>query len=536
MITDQKLSFVLAESAGAVRTETFMGREFVVVPAVLVQSQVLNNNLGRTYLPEHEVTDAWADLWNMVPVIIDHPTHRGHPVSAKDPAVLNSRGVGFVFRAHAENGQLKADVYLDPSRVEDVPELAAILEALEEGNPVELSTGFPTLAQQAKGEAKGKKYDYVMQPKGADHLAVFTDKTGACSVADGCGLGVNCSAECGCTKQAPTVEVALMDEETMGRWERTLDRLSTFIREIGIGGSVAENESDEDRRRMLAESLRSTFGGPGRNIWVAAVFSEDGQVVFELDSQAEGPQLLRAGYEVAEDQSVSFSDPEPVRRITEFVPVANEQEEAGDSPNPDPNEGEDPSMNRKEVIAQLSSVCPLSAERLAELGDEELQALHEDYASRESEPAAEPAKEKTPEPAAQPAANAETGEKNQDGASEIAEALNTLTQEVRQLREARAEDQEALNELREITRPAVEERERERSELVSALSSNERVPYSEDELKPKSVEELRKLQALARGENYTGRGGPKVSATNRDEPQFMPPVPYWQDQTGKEAN
>ncbi len=63
------------------RTEELMGREFLVIDAVLVQGQVLNNNLGPTLLPPQDITEEWAEEWNGAPVIIhDHPLAAGSVV------------------------------------------------------------------------------------------------------------------------------------------------------------------------------------------------------------------------------------------------------------------------------------------------------------------------------------------------------------------------------------------------------------------------------------------------------------------------
>src|SRR5690606_36175203 len=127
------------QAYGPGRSEPLLGREFRVVPATLGRSQILHSNLGATYLPPVGITEAWADTANGAPVVIDHPTSTGVPISARAPSVLNARGVGFLFRTRAENGTLKGDVYLDESRASEVEGLSAILEKLDASEKVELS-------------------------------------------------------------------------------------------------------------------------------------------------------------------------------------------------------------------------------------------------------------------------------------------------------------------------------------------------------------------------------------------------------------
>jgi hypothetical protein len=180
----------------AARTKTLMGKEYRVVPAVLLRSQVLNNNLGRTFVPAQYFTDVWAEMWNGVPVVTkNHPQARGQSISARQPGILEQYGAGQVFNAAVRNvtgnPELTAQVWLDVDRADDVPELKEILKRLNNGETVELSTGFPVRVTAQTGVHNGEQYDAVLEPFGADHLAIFADKTGACSVSDGCGLGVN---------------------------------------------------------------------------------------------------------------------------------------------------------------------------------------------------------------------------------------------------------------------------------------------------------------------------------------------------------
>ena len=73
--------------------------------------------------------------------------------------------------------------------------------------------------------------------------------------------------------------------------------------------------------------------------------------------------------------------------------------------------------------------------------------------------------------------------------------------------------------------PAVEERERERTNLVAKLAGHFRVPFSEVELESKPLEELRKIEAMAEGQNYKGKGGPQ--GVENTEQQFAATQPYW---------
>lgn len=182
---------------GATRTVRLMGRDYLVVPAVMVQEQVLQNNLGRTFLPAEEINADFAAAANGAPVVFGHPKVRGQHVSARHPEILDAAGVGFVFHSRVEDSRLKGDIYLDLARKDQIADLKVVLEALETDQKVELSTSFNVRLDKTPGAHNGQKYDVVLRPVGTfDHLAIFASgEKGACSVADGCGLGANEEAE-----------------------------------------------------------------------------------------------------------------------------------------------------------------------------------------------------------------------------------------------------------------------------------------------------------------------------------------------------
>lgn len=202
----QQRAVVRVLSENTSRTATLMGRAFRVIPAVLVRSQVLRNNLGVAFLPADEITDDWAELWNGIPVLVgDHPRQHGQSVSARTPELWDARAAGWVFDAQAEQEsanvrRLVAEVWLDESRAAVVPGLRAILDRVRAGQAVELSTGFVTRVESRGGEFQGESFEMVMRPANPDHLVISTEMTGACSVEDGCGLGANCLCGGKCRK------------------------------------------------------------------------------------------------------------------------------------------------------------------------------------------------------------------------------------------------------------------------------------------------------------------------------------------------
>jgi len=496
-----------AELSGPAREEVYLGTTYTVLPAVLVKSQVLNNNLGACYLPPEVFTDDWAKDVNNSPVLIGpHPSLMGKPTSAKSPEIQNARGAGFLFHAKVEDDSLKADVFLDASRVDEVEGLDVVLEKVADGGVPEISTGFAAMAEQKKGIAGNQAYDLVLYPNGYDHLAVFDNEetVGACSVEDGCGLGVHSRQD-----GEPSTEVNGM-EKTGSR-----SKILAFLKSV-VGFGDAENESDRDRNALLTAALTESFAGIGQEIWIVDVFTDEGEVVFELWGAGADGGPFRTTFEISEEGEVTLGAPVEVRRITTYEPVTNADSTLS------PTEGEVSAMKRQEVIAQLKgNGCPLSDERLEGMDDEELVAMNEALGKK-----AAPAAEAKTEPI-------ENAQAEPTDTPDVAATLVALQASIEGLK-TNVETQLAT--FGEAMAPAVAEIEAEKTSLVAELAANEKVPFDEAELTPKPIEELRKLSAMSRGSDYTARAG-VTAAVNTKAPAFMPtPNPYAGDTSkGAEA-
>jgi len=329
------------------RTEQFLGRTFRVVPAVLVRSQVLHNNLGWSFLPAEEITDDWAQEWNGIPVLVGpHPTERGQGTSGRSPELWDTRGVGWIFHARAEAEQespgirrLVAEVWLDEARADVVPGFKAILDRVKAGQLVELSTGFATQIEMAVGQFEGVQYEGILHPLNADHLVISTELTGACAVADGCGLGANerCALQCvgGCCGRH---QEEIMDAHPSSTgFKGLLSRVAELFaarqdphpmtpEEHAARGLAREMEvwnemhpSDGERHQMLRDALQAKFGGQDRDVMVADVFSESREVIFWLSTplgpMPKGAEFFHSNFTEGEGGAFTFTEPTRVRRL-----------------------------------------------------------------------------------------------------------------------------------------------------------------------------------------------------------------------------
>lgn len=495
---------VTANQTGPVRRERLMGREYRVVPARLVQSQVLNNNLGRTFLPAEDITPGWAASANNAPVVIG-----GHPrTSARDPEVLNRTGGGFLFRTSAGDGVLNADVFLDEELLAEIPGGEKIIKKLDEGEPVGLSTGFPVQIEEKTGVHNGKNFDRIIHPAGFDHLAVFTDLTGACSIEDGCALGLN--EDSAVEVEEPTPEPGDDEGDATNEEKTMLKQAMTLLRKIV--GLDSENRSAMDTRRLLSDAVEREHGSDEAHTFVEDFDPEEGVVIFEIMGAGDASGLFRSSFVLEEDGTVELGEPERVRRVTTFEPVADE----GEAGNTSREEG----MNRDELIARLAEEGPLDADALAQLSDCQLLAL-----STAGD-----------EPEAGSGSGDDAGDGNAGNAGDGGDG-DALSQILARLDSF----DERITALSEATEPAVAERERERQALVAELAGNERVPFDKAELDAKNFEELRKLRSMARGENYAGLGGPRTgtvpdTSLNEDD-LYLEPKPYHETaDSGSAAN
>jgi hypothetical protein len=175
------------------RTETFNGVEYTVVPVVmLVEGPLQGMNASAPELALAEEFGRFVDGWNGRPLVMGHPVVDGTPVSANSPPVLEEYSFGYIFNAALDGKKLTGEAWIDRSRADAVEGLTEILEAIDDGENIELSTGLYTQLEAKKGRYNSKPYAGVWRNIVPDHLAFLPEGVkGACSNEDGCGLALN---------------------------------------------------------------------------------------------------------------------------------------------------------------------------------------------------------------------------------------------------------------------------------------------------------------------------------------------------------
>ena len=194
-ITRQQSIAVYFESNAGTRREVVGEDHFLIVPVVMMTEGVRNS-----VLYDENVLKRFANNWDGRPVTIDHPKENGAHVSAsKSPKIMQEFAVGFVQNAKYDSWKdsggkkrngLRAEAWINVTTME-AKHVAHWERMTANGAQIDVSIGVFTEEKEELGSWSGKEFEHVVLDTRADHLAILTDKPGACSWGDGCGIRMN---------------------------------------------------------------------------------------------------------------------------------------------------------------------------------------------------------------------------------------------------------------------------------------------------------------------------------------------------------
>ena len=167
------------------RRETLHNKQYIVAPMAMITEGVHNGSGGPLLYREAECKKA-APSWNMKPIVVYHPTINGAGISACDPDVLERQQIGHLMNCRWSGGKLRADAWIEEGRASVIDN--RVVEALEDGEMMEVSTGLFTTNVGDPGEWNGEAYNAEAIDQQPDHMAILPDQVGACSIVDGAGL------------------------------------------------------------------------------------------------------------------------------------------------------------------------------------------------------------------------------------------------------------------------------------------------------------------------------------------------------------
>lgn len=291
MGTIHSMETLVANIGKGVRRVTQGGKSYLIAPASLIVPGVLNGSNGPLYYPPEEVAKS-TPLWEDIPLTNGHPLDdNGNPISARTPAALLKYGVGVIRKPIYNNTKLTAEAWVDIDAASTKE--PKIVTNLNSGKPLESSTGLFTeneLATAGAKDPKGRRYTHIAKNYIPDHFAILANGIGACSIKDGCGIGVVVNAD------------GSLD---------LLDPIST------------DNElSHSDIRMELQREIDKTLFQSDPSAWITDVF--DDSFIYRV-----GSNLFRRGYKKEGDNISLIGEPERVKAVVSFV-SANEGGEMSD--------------------------------------------------------------------------------------------------------------------------------------------------------------------------------------------------------------
>ena len=273
-----------------VRHDQMEGRDFLVVPMIILTEGVHAGSDGPMFYPAEELSKTPA-VWNYKPVVVYHPEMNGTGVSACDPSIITSRKVGVMMNTRFEKGKLKSEAWIEADRSDLVD--PRILEAVNRNEMMELSTGVFVDSDPTTGEWNGETYQGIARNYRPDHLALLPDKIGACSITDGAGF--------------------LRNETGVKRQEA----LEVIRKALQAAGLMANEMSHDNIRTSLSAALRKklNIADNGPFLWIADVYNDF--VIYEFDGK-----LFRIGY-TDTDTAATLNDEAagPVGRVAEYRTV-----------------------------------------------------------------------------------------------------------------------------------------------------------------------------------------------------------------------
>lgn len=493
---------ITANFTGNVRHDNMEGREWLVVPMVMIVEGVLNGSNGPLLYPAEELSKT-PEVWNQKPVVVYHPERNGEGVTACDPVVITNRKVGVIMNTRFEDGKLKAEAWLNPSRMDVVDD--RISKAIENNETMELSTGLFTDNENMSGEFDGKAYEAIARNYRPDHLALLPDLVGACSREDGAGF-LRLNSEDVKTK-IPEV------------WARDF-----FPRLEAIGIDVSKLQvnqtSHESIRDMLWGLLRNSRGD---DAWIENVFDE-----FFIFS--EGGKLFKQSFETSDSKVEIVGTAEEVVRVIEFRTI-----DGAFVGNNLSGKVEEMKKIEKIVNALIANESTQwtedDKESLLKLNEETLQKMSPVVNEQAEQERVDAAVKKAQEEAVANAARQGAADANASGGDGTTNSGdgNSAAQEPVTLEQHIAN---SPAELQGPMRSMLANHNAEKRRLVNIITANERNGFTEEQLLSKELEELRTLATLATPApavnavdpvmNYGGQAPVADNTENAEEPMEMP--------------
>jgi len=448
-----------------VRNEQLDGKEWLVAPCVAIVAGVLNGLL----VPADEIMISTMS-WNGRSIPVHHPDTS----TANEPMTVQNQVIGYFYAANFDTDRLKGEMWLDVAKAQNLGgDAAAVIEAVQNGGMVEVSTAYWAYTTSQAGEFNGVPYTGITTHILPDHIAVLPGDEGACNINDGCGLNRNQRSENMKYTMLHNGEAVELELKEFGERKPTCHRTDNV-----------EGMSHRDVGRALRAAVGMvTQVATDHWIWLEDVY--DDYFVYEIEaenSDVEG--LWRRDYSVAADFTVTLGEASRVIRKTVYedapvapVPAMNEKTVFTKLKNyvSELFQNHDKERNMKEMIAAIvtNGKTGMTAEQLGQLPETAVSAMFNGLQLNEDEVEAE-----TEQPA--PAADVPAADTMPAWAADLVAKVDSLTKATNA-----ANDQQ-------------------KAAIVKKLVANERVTFSEAELTAFTLPQLEKFAATCIEPDYSG--------------------------------
>lgn len=505
--TNSRMTVQASIDVEAIRTETHLGVDHLVVPVVaLVEGVLFPSNAPFNELALASEFGKQPQGWNGRPIVFDHPVRNGVQVSANSPEILESEAFGQLFNTRLDGKKLKTEAWINLERVAELgDDVIDAVERIKNDDTVEVSTGLFISLEVVSGTFEDEEFGGIWREVVPDHLAILPKGTvGACSVADGCGAPrlnaahIDNTCECDAGGDSDMTDNTGNDNsERKGFFQSLSEKFTDLFNTFRSQGL-----SDNDTRTALEALLRREH--PNEFIWIIAVFHEEGEFVYELGF--DGTTLKRT-FEVDGEDDISIGEETTeVRPVTTFVSLTEEQENDG-MPNPEAVAA---------VIAnEANQFTEDDTEFLSGLPDEQFSKI-EALSQSQEESAESAAPEATPAEANEPPSEASNDAGVAQGSEETARAASSANSEETP---ETPEDfiSKAPKEMQDVLGEGLRLHRANKDALVKGILANSKNTFTKEQLGKMDLDYLSSLAQLAEVPDYSGGGGNRFASAHEDD-------------------
>ena len=466
-----------------IKRETIDGIETIIVPVVMMLEGVHNGSDGPVLHTAEELSKN-PSIWDGYPVTVNHPQEGDKYISAFSEGVIH---VGAIHNTRFENGKLKADLYINESRMMAIN--PTCLQAIVDKEPLDVSIGVFSENVIPAGMAKedlvwnGEQYNAIATNYQPDHLALLPGDRGACSWQDGCGVRVNRDNQSNISKKGSHE----MNEEML--------KSLKVLNGAGLTVHLMTNETGLTERLEMIRQLVNSWDNDVSHYYLVEVFEDSFIYHTHIRNSNFADKMYRVNYSVNDKGVIETSgDPAEVRRKVEFVTMRTRTNITNNKKG-----GEEMSDNKK-TPCFLAKVEKLTNHKLSNFTESDVAWLLE-----QSEETLDKLMPKEVQPAETPQMNAE-------------QAMQVLKNSLQ-----KPEDFISLlpAEMQDSMKNGLSLHKAHRKTLIEKISVNGAGVFSETELEAMQTEQLEKIAKVAAKHDYSVNEQNPLSV-NADNEILMP--------------